>query len=96
VPEITAIRLEPAHNGPEHEHVALVGYYTPHIPHEPLMIEPERMRTKMLVLEKFWITADGEKVDVVLGSCPVCSEEPYPRTAKDAGEVELLKNLPEA
>jgi hypothetical protein len=96
VPEITAIRTEPAKNGPEHDHVELVGYYTEHIPFEPLFIDPSRMRTKMLVLEKFWVTVDGEKVEVVLGSCPVCGEEPYPRTSKDSGDTELLKNLPEA
>lgn len=96
MPEITAIRTEAAEQGPEHEHVALVGYYTPHIPYEPLMIPPERIREKMLVLEKFWITVDGEKVDVVEGACPVCAATPYLRTAKDSGDAELLKNLPEA
>jgi hypothetical protein len=97
VPEIVAIRTEPAELGPEHEHVALVGYYTPHIPYEPLMIPPERIKEKMLVLETFWIVdPSGEKVDVVPGSCPVCAHEPYLRTAKDSGDTELLKNLPPA
>lgn len=96
MPEIVAIRTEPADRGPEHEHVVLVGYFTPHIPHEPLMIAPDRIGEKMLVLEKFWITVDGEKVDVVDGECPICGEKPYLRTAKDSGETELLKNLPEA
>jgi hypothetical protein len=96
VPEIVAIRTEPAERGPTHEHVALVGYYTPHIPYEPLMIPPERIKEKTLVLETFWITHDGEKIDVVMGSCPVCAHEPYVRTAKDSGDTELLKALPEA
>jgi hypothetical protein len=96
VPEIVAIRSEPAETGPEHDHVALVGYFTPHIPHEPLMIAPDRLRTKTLVLEKFWMTHDGDKVDVTVGTCPVCGAEPYPRTAKDSGDTELLKTLPDA
>lgn len=96
MPEIVAIRTGLADRPPEHQHVVLVGYFTPHIPHEPLMIAPARIKEKMLVLEKFWITVDGEKVDVVTGTCPVCGEEPYLRTAKDSGDTELLKNLPEA
>lgn len=96
MPEIVAVRTAEAETPPEHDHVVLVGYRSSHIQREPIMIAPQRVHEKALVLEKFWVTVEGEKVAVVSGKCPVCGHEPYLRTQKDAGDEELLKGLPES
>ena len=93
VPELVAVRLEPGKDG-RHEHVGLVGYHSDHLRVEPIMIPPERIFQKEALGEKFWVTIDGQRVDVVRGACPVCGQEPYVRTAADTGDTERLMELP--
>lgn len=99
--EIVAIRLAPSDDG-SHEHVVLIGYASDHLltgedrTPEPVMIEPARVPTKKALGESFTARVDGEQAEIVLGSCPLCGQEPYPRTAADSDRTEHLKALPRA
>lgn len=94
MPEIVCVRTVLADDG-AHEHVDLVGYMSPHIPGEPILIPPRRIQQKMAAeLERFWIERDGEKIDVKAGKCQVCGHEPYLVTEKDPADGTLLLGLP--
>jgi hypothetical protein len=94
VPELVAVRLEPGRDG-KHDHVGLVGYHSDHLKTEPVMVPPQRVFEKQALGEKFWVTVDGQRTDLVPGACPVCGAEPYIRTAADSGEAERLLELPQ-
>ncbi|MCA1834770.1 MAG: hypothetical protein ABR548_09455 [Actinomycetota bacterium] len=93
MPEIVAVRPEQGKDG-QHEHVGLLGYHSDHLKSEPIMVPPQRIIDKEALGEKFWVTIDGERTDLVVGKCPVCSIEPYLRTAADSGDTERLLELP--
>ena len=94
MPEIVAVRLKPAEDG-EHEHVDLLAYHSTHLKTEPIFVVPDRIPDKEILGEKFWVTVDGQRADIVIGKCPVCGLEPYPRTSADTTDVERLKDLPQ-
>jgi hypothetical protein len=94
--EITAVRLKPADDG-EHMHVDLVGYDSPHIPGEQILIPVERVIQRMALGEKFGVrTGNGDEVaEVQPAKCPLCGHEPYLKTTADTPDRQLLLELPE-
>jgi hypothetical protein len=96
MPEVVARRMELAPDG-SHEHVALVGYRADQIPGEPVMITAERaLELLRLPFERLWVRLpNGEEVDVVEGTCPVCGRSPYLRTKADEDGFQALLALPE-
>jgi hypothetical protein len=94
VPEIVAVRLKLADDG-AHEHVDLLGYHSTHLKTEPVMVAPQRIRDNAILGESYWVTANGERAEIIFKECPVCGLEPYPRTSLDSGDVEHLKELPQ-
>lgn len=96
MPEITAKRTVLADDG-KHEHIDLLGYYTVHIPYEPLMVTiPRLIQKRDWEDEQFWVTIEGEKVPIKETKCHVCGFEPYLGTEKDPSDDNLLMNLPDA
>lgn len=93
MPELVAVRVGLAKDA-AHEHIELVGYQSDHLKAEPVMVPQERILQKEALGEKFWVTVDGERTDLVGGKCPACGIEPYLRTAKDEGDKERLRDLP--
>lgn len=94
MPEIVSVRLQQAEDA-EHEHVALLGYHSTHLKTEPVMIAPGRVRENEVLGEKYWVTVDGQRVDLAFGACRVCGV-PTVGTAADSGETEYLKHLPQS
>jgi hypothetical protein len=93
MPEIVSRRLVQA--DAHHDHVELVGAYSDHLKREPITLSVERTQERMSFGERFWITVDGQQIDVKPGTCSVCGHEPYLRTAADAESEEKLLGLPE-
>lgn len=89
--EIVAIRTV-ASDDQSHEHIALVGYRSPHMPDEAIMIPIPRVASRMALGEKFAVGDD--KAEVSAGKCTVCGHEPYLKTAKDTKDHALLLDLP--
>jgi hypothetical protein len=91
--EITAVRLEPSRDR-SHMHLELIGYTSPHMPGEEITIDISRALQKMDFDEKFHIVLDGERAEIVEGTCPSCDLKPYLRTSADAGDEQKLFALP--
>lgn len=94
MPEIVARRVVASDDG-THAHIDLVGYHTPHIPYEPLMISVDRLIEKTAVMERFWVTRDGEEVEVKAGTCPTCGRAPTLVTDRDPPGGSLILELAE-
>ncbi|MFA5889982.1 MAG: hypothetical protein WDA27_03350 [Actinomycetota bacterium] len=91
--EIAAVRLVAA-DDQTHHHIDLVGYLSPHLPDEPIMIDIPRVAQRIALGEKFVAVVDGEQAEVSVGKCARCGHEPYLRTTADTGENERLLDLP--
>lgn len=91
--EIESVRAEPSEDL-SHEHVALVGYLSPHTPGEPITIPIARVLQKIALGETFGIVAGDQKAEVAAGKCPVCGLEPYLKTSADSGDRSPLLDLP--
>lgn len=89
--QIVGVRLE--QKDAEHDHVSLVGYHSPHIAAEPIMLSAERTIQRIGIGDKFVVKANGDETEVVAGACPVCGETPYLRTKADAGDEQKLMSL---
>lgn len=74
--EIVAVRTEPSGDY-RHRHIALVGYDSPHMPSEPIMIPPARVIERIAFGERFSVRAGDQQVDVTAGTCSLCGYEPY-------------------
>lgn len=78
-----------------HDHVELVGYQSPHIEKEPIMLSIERTLQRISLGEQFFMKGkDGQEITLVAGTCPECGHEPYLRTVADEGDEQLLMTLP--
>ena len=92
--EITAVRLTPS-DDESHLHIELIGYLSPHVENEDIMISIPRAIQKMAFTEKFHVTVDGEPSEVKQGKCATCGFEPYLVTAADHGELNHIEELPQ-
>lgn len=92
--EIVAQRPALAADG-LHMHVDLVGYLSPHIAREPIMLAVERVLQRMALGETFVVVKDGEPVPVKPGACEVCAFEPALKTEKDPPKGNLILDLPQ-
>lgn len=91
--EIVAIRTH-ASDDRSHEHIALVGYRSPHMPDEAIMIAIPRVVSRIALGEAFGVTVGDDKAEVSAGTCASCGHEPYLKTAKDTADRALLLTLP--
>jgi len=92
--EITAVRLTPS-DDESHLHIELIGYLSPHVATEEIMISIPRALQKVAFAEKFHITVDGQTVEVKEGKCATCGFAPYLVTAADEGELNHIEELPQ-
>lgn len=93
--EVVAFRTAQA--DAEHDHVELIGYRSPHIEKEPIMLSVERTLQRISLGDRLFMRGkDGEEIDLAAGQCPVCGLEPYLRTAADQGDEQKLMTLPPA
>lgn len=90
--EIAAVRLVAAEDQ-THYHVELIGYVSPHLPDEPIMIDVSRLLQRMALGEKFFVAANGEQAEVSESKCARCGFAPYLKTAADTAEDEKLQAL---
>lgn len=90
---VVSVRREQAE--PDHDHVALIGYFSPHIEYEPIMLSVQRTLERIDWGERFYIKEGDQEIEIVSGKCSVCGHEPYLRTAADAEDEEKLQALPE-
>ncbi|MGZ4211225.1 MAG: hypothetical protein ACXVQX_11600 [Actinomycetota bacterium] len=92
--EITAVRLEPSDDD-SHMHIELIGYQSPHVGGEEIMIPIPRALQKMAFTEKFHVMVDGQPAEVKAGKCATCGFEPYLLTSADVGELNQIEELPQ-
>jgi hypothetical protein len=92
--EIKAVRLESSDDD-SHMHIELVGYLSPHLETEVILIPIPRAIQKMAFAEKFHVMVNGEPAEVKAGKCHVCGFEPYLVTSADTGEVNYIEELPQ-
>jgi hypothetical protein len=90
--EVVSVRLEQV-SYPDHDHVSLIGYFSPHIEYEPIMLSVERTLQRMDDGERFYIKDGDAEADLKPGKCSVCGHEPYLRTTADAEDEEKLLGL---
>ena len=69
--EIKSVRLAPSDDD-SHLHIDLIGYDSPHVEGEEIMIPIARALQKMAFSEKFHVMVDGEPAEVKAGKCPTC------------------------
>lgn len=79
----------------DHDHIELIGYFSPHIEYEPIMLAVNRTLERIEHGERFYLKDGDAETDLVAGKCTVCGHEPYLRTAADAPDEEKLQALPE-
>ena len=92
--EIKAIRTTPS-DDQSHAHVDLVGYYSPHLENELVMIAIPRLLQKMAFGEKFAVQAGDEHAEITESTCPVCGFAPQLKTSADTSSDQKLLDLPE-
>jgi hypothetical protein len=90
--EIKAVRLEPADDD-SHMHIELVGYLSPHLEAEEILIPISRAIQKMAFAEKFHVMVNGEPAEVKPGKCHVCGFEPYLVTSADTDDINQIEEL---
>lgn len=78
--EIAAIRTERAADQ-THEHITLVGYNSPHIEGEQILIPIARVPQRQALGEDFGLRVGDETVSITIGACDVCGH-PVPKCAK--------------
>ena len=81
--------------GPDHEHIELVGYRSPHIDQEPIMITPERLATRIALGEAFGVRVGDDLAEVKPATCPICGESGHLKSAKDTKDFQHLLALPQ-
>ena len=91
--EVTTVRTEPS-DDLSHEHVALVGYASPHLPNDTIFISIERVLERQAFGERFAEIVDGAPADLEPGTCPICGFEPHIKTAADTATEQKLLQLP--
>jgi hypothetical protein len=89
--EITTIRASAFDDA--HDHVELVGYISAHID-EPIMIDADRIATRISLGESFGVKVGDEMAEVKPGPCPVCNEPGQIRSSKDTKQIQHLLSLP--
>lgn len=89
--QVVGVRVEQA--DAKHDHVALVGYHSPHLAQEPIMLSAERTIERSGIGDRFFIVVEGAEVDIVSGACPECGHTPYLRTKADAGDEQKLMEI---
>lgn len=90
--EITTIRSIPADTS--HDHVELVGYLSPHIEGEPIMIDLERVAPRIALGDVFQVRVGEELLDLKVAPCPICDAPGQLSTAKDSKALQYLLALP--
>lgn len=79
--EIAAVRTQRS-DDQTHEHVALVGYNSPHIEGEQIWIPVARILQRQALGDTFAIRIDDEMVDVAGASCEICGFGPILKPTK--------------
>lgn len=92
--EITTVRTTVL--APGHEHIDLVGFVSPHLEQEALMITPSRVASRMALGDTFAIKIGDEMIEVKPAPCPVCAEAGHLKTGKDTKELQHLLALPQS
>jgi hypothetical protein len=92
--EIKSVRLAPADDD-SHLHIELIGYASPHVEGEEIMIPIPRALQKMAFSEKFHVVVDGQPAEVKPGKCATCGFEPYLVTPADRDEINQIEELPQ-
>jgi hypothetical protein len=92
--EIRSVRLIPWVDD-SHLHIELIGYDSPHVEGEDIMISIPRALQKMAFGEKFHVMVKGEPVEVQRGRCATCGFEPYLVTGADEPEFNQIEELPQ-
>ena len=90
--EIKAVRLEPSDDD-SHMHIELIGYLSPHLETEEILIPIPRAIQKMAFAEKFHVMVNGEPAEVKAGKCHICGFEPYLVTTADSEGVNQIEEL---
>lgn len=89
--EVVSVRREQA--DADHDHISLIGYFSPHIEYEPIMLSVARTLERIEHGERFYIKDGDAEADLAAGKCSICGHEPYLRTAADAEDEEKLQAL---
>ena len=92
--EIKSVRLAPSDDD-SHLHIDLIGYDSPHVEGEEIMIPIARALQKMAFSEKFHVMVNGEPAEVKQGKCQTCGIEPYLVTTADTPEFNRIEELPQ-
>jgi hypothetical protein len=92
--EIKSVRLTPS-DDESHLHTELIGYASPHVEGEEIMISIPRALQKMAFGEKFHVVVDGQNVEVRRGQCATCGFEPYLVTPVDKPDFNQVEELPQ-
>ena len=92
--EIKSVRLIPWTDD-SHLHIELIGYASPHVEGEEIMIDIPRALQKMSFDEKFHVTVEGAPVEVQRGKCATCGFEPYLVTPADKPDYNQIEELPQ-
>ena len=92
--EIKSVRLAPSDDD-SHLHIELIGYASPHVEGEEIMIDIARALQKMAFSEKFHVMVNGEPVEVQVGKCATCGIEPYLVTPADKPDYNQIEELPQ-
>ena len=92
--EIKSVRLAPSDDD-SHLHIELIGYASPHVEGEEIMIDIQRALQKMAFAEKFHVMVNGESAEVKQGKCQMCGIEPYLVTTADTPEFNQIEELPQ-
>lgn len=71
--EIAAVRIERSADQ-SHEHVVLIGYNSPHIEGEQILIPIARVLQRQALGETFYLKVDGEMADISASSCDICGQ----------------------
>lgn len=69
--EIAAVRTERS-DDQTHEHVVLVGYNSPHIEGEQILIPIARVPQRQALGEDFGLRVGDEMVPLTVGTCDIC------------------------
>lgn len=91
--EIIAVRTEMS-DDLSHEHVELVGYASPHIVGEAIMIPVPRLIQRLAFGDKFFMSVNGEQAEITAAKCPTCGHEPGLKTSADKAGTQHLLALP--
>lgn len=92
--ELVAVRTEPS-DDLSHRHIELVGYYSPHLQNEAVMVDVPRIVQKIALGEKFCVTVGDDKAEVQPAACPVCGYQPQLKTTADTKDDSKILDLPE-